>query len=268
MVISKQRSVDGYEFPVWYSHKVIGYGIGPQKDSEAKETLPISLILNLFTPMFQLQCITTQQTNKGCKISFNKKYDFQIKHVNASLGCDNLVRANSQILGRCNSWECLGQTNLGPVNSSPSEGSNKKSFHCIQSVACYLDCDTSSGLSDLKWFVVSNPGCCIFKTGSWDLIQIVASYQVCCILTGLLFLIQIVGCYPNSCTFPGLLYLIRIVASHLDCCILFVCLLDHPPSPTNYYPTASYHQAHQQHLSKAEWKCETVSDWPNDWPTD
>ena len=64
MVISKQRSVDGHEFPVRYSHKVIGYGIGPQKDSDAKETFPISLILNLLSPTFQLHCRTTQQTNK------------------------------------------------------------------------------------------------------------------------------------------------------------------------------------------------------------
>ena len=37
MLQSEQKGFEGYEFPVRYSHKVIGYGIGPQQDSDAKD---------------------------------------------------------------------------------------------------------------------------------------------------------------------------------------------------------------------------------------
>ena len=102
-----------------------------------------------------------------------------------------IVQANSQILGRCNSWECLGQTNLGPVNASPSEGSNsdKNIFHCMLSAL-------------------------------WYLIRFVWSHLVCCIQSGLLHLIWIVGSYPDCCILSSLLYLIWIAVSYPDCWML------------------------------------------------
>ena len=138
------------------------------------------IILNLFTLTFQFLWNNHITTRNKAKLP-----EQTCEYVSW------IVQANSQILGRCNSWECLGQTNLGPVNASPSEGSNsdKNIFHCM--------------LSEL-----------------WYLIRFVWSHLVCCIQSGLLHLIWIVGSYPDCCILSSLLYLIWIAVSYPDCWML------------------------------------------------